>query len=86
MASQHQYDPDNLLRALKQRLNVHSDAALSKALHISEVLIVQIREGRRPVAGAILLLMRDASQLSIAELRALMGDRRRSCRMACRLR
>lgn len=83
--SHHLYDPDKLLSTLKQRLNLRNDTELSKALHISVALIVQIREGRRPVAGAILMVMHEASQLSIAELRALMGDRRRSCRMASRL-
>lgn len=82
MLSHHQYDANRLLSALKQKLHLHSDAELSKALHISVALIAEIREGRRPVTGTILILMRDASRLSIDELRALMGDPRRSCRMA----
>ncbi|MFT5532135.1 MAG: hypothetical protein ACI8WM_002560 [Burkholderiaceae bacterium] len=82
MLIHHQYDADNLLIALKQRLHLHSDTELSRVLHLSVALIVEIRGGSRPVAGAILILMREASQLSLVELRALMGDRRRSCRMA----
>ncbi|MEB0137335.1 hypothetical protein QN362_18550 [Actimicrobium sp. CCC2.4] len=82
MLSHHPYDANKLLIALKQLLHVHNDVELSKALHISVALIAEIREGRRPVAGTILILMREASQLSIDELRALMGDPRRSCRMA----
>jgi len=80
----HQYDPDKLLNALRQVLKCRNDAELSKALHMSEALIPQIRARQRPVTGAMLILMHEASGLSIVELRALMDDRRRSCRMADR--
>ncbi len=79
------YDPGRLLTALQDRLNLHSDTALSKALNISPVLIAQLRERRRPVAGALLIRMHEVSRLSVADLRGLMGDRRRTCRMPIRL-
>jgi DNA-binding ferritin-like protein len=78
----HQYDPGKLLDALRQALKCRNDAELSKSLHMSEALITQVRERHRPVTGAMLIMMHEASGLSIAELRALMDDRRRSCRMA----
>lgn len=81
----HDYDPGHLLTALQGQLNVHSDAALSKALNISRGLIHQMRERRRPVAGAVLIRMQEVSQLSVADLRDLMGDRRRKCRMPVNL-
>lgn len=79
------YNPERLLESLKKRLNLTSDASLSKALHISRALIAQIRDGRRPVAGASLILMHEATQLGFDELRSLLGDRRRSWRMPVRL-
>ena len=82
MLNHHQYDPSNLLNALSQRLKLRNDVELSKSLHLSKALIALIREGRRPVSGAILIVMHEVSALTINELRALMGDRRGSCRMA----
>ena len=83
-SSQH-YTPENLLSYLLEQLNLHSDVALSRALHISHQLIVQIRAHQLPVAGALLMRMQEVSQLTITELRQLMGDRRRTCRMAVSL-
>ncbi|GAA4031592.1 hypothetical protein [Actimicrobium antarcticum] len=79
------YDPERLLEFLKEHLNLTSDADLSKALHISRALIVQIREGRRPVAGGVLILMHEATQIGFDELRSLLGDRRRTWRMQGRI-
>jgi hypothetical protein len=78
----HQYDPGKLLSALGHLLKLRNDVELSKSLHMSTTLIALIRDGRQPVTGAILIMMHEASRITIAELRALMGDRRRSCRMA----
>ncbi len=82
MLNHHQYDPAKLLNFLRQLLKLRNDAELSKSLNMSQALIALIRTGHRPVTGAILIVMHEVSQLTIAELRVLMGDRRRSCRMA----
>lgn len=83
LPSQHtgQYNPGHLLTSLQERLQLKNDAALSQALHISRDVIARIRERRQPVAGALLIRMHEVSQLSVASLRELMGDRRRTCRM-----
>jgi hypothetical protein len=75
------YDPARLLNYLTHVLQLKNDVALSRALRISHALLIAIREQRLAIAGAILMQMQEVSQLSIAELRALMGDRRRTCRM-----
>ena len=78
---QKSYDPGRLLAYLKQLLDLKTDIALSKALRISHQLLGAIREKKLAIAGAVLMRMQEVSKLSIAELRQLMGDRRRTCRM-----
>lgn len=75
------YDPERLLTYLTHFLQLKNDVALSRALRISHALLRAIREQRLAIAGALLMQMQEVSQLSIVELRALMGDRRRKCRM-----
>jgi hypothetical protein len=75
------YDPGRLLVYLKQILQVKSDIALSKTLRVSHQLLVAIREQKLAITGAVLILMQEVSQVSIAELRRILGDRRRTCRM-----
>ncbi len=75
------YDPGRLLIYLMQTLQLKNEVALSRTLRISHALLTAIRERRFPVAGAVLMQMQEVSQLSINELRKLMGDRRRTCRM-----
>lgn len=75
------YDPGKLLTYLKCTLQLKNDIALSKSLRVSHALLMAIREHKLPLAGAVLLRIQEVSQLSIAELRAVMGDRRRKCRM-----
>ena len=75
------YDPERLLTYLKHTLQLKNDIALSKALRVSHALLVAIREHKLAIAGAVLIQMQEVSQLSIAELRDVMGDRRRTCRM-----
>lgn len=75
------YDPGRLLTHLAHTLQLKNDIALSKALRVSSSLLKAIREQRLAMTGAILIQMHEVSQLSIAELRRLMGDRRRTCRM-----
>lgn len=79
------YDPDRLLTYLTQLLQLKNDIALSRALRISHALLIAIREQKIAIAGAILIQMQEISNLSIAEMRSLMGDRRRTCRMLVRL-
>ncbi len=77
-----QYDPNNLLNALINRLALRNDAALAKTLDISTLIINKIRLLTQPVSGTLLILMHEKSGFSISELRTLMGDRRQKSRIS----
>jgi hypothetical protein len=77
-----QYDPNRLLNTLLTRLNLKNDAALSRALEVAPPLISKIRHGRLPVGAALLIRMHEVSNISIKELRELMGDRRQKFRIS----
>ena len=68
------FKPSNLLDALIKHLNLRNDAALSRALEVAPPVISKIRHGRLPIGPTLLLAMHEVSDLSIKELRALMGD------------
>jgi len=74
------YDPDALLDTLIDRLNLKNDAALARALEVAPPVISKIRHQRQVVGAAMLVRMHDVTQLSIHELRSMMGDRRKSFR------
>ncbi|MEN3366729.1 MAG: hypothetical protein V7606_4003 [Burkholderiales bacterium] len=76
------YDPNRLLNTLIARLNLKNDAALSRALEVAPPLISKIRHGRLPVGAALLIRMHEVSNISIKELRELMGDRRQKFRIS----
>ncbi|MES2073007.1 MAG: hypothetical protein V4488_21825 [Pseudomonadota bacterium] len=76
------YDPNRLLNTIREKLHLRDDAALSRVLAISRPLIRQIRLHAQPIGAWLLLRMQEVSELSIAELRTLMGDRRQRIRVA----
>ena len=82
LVSQDGYDPNRLLDALIQKLNLKNDAALSRALEVRPPVISKIRHRRLPVTASLLIRMHEVSALSIAELRQLMGDRRGKFRIS----
>ena len=77
-----QYDPNHLLESLIEKLNLKNDAALSRALEVAPPLISKIRHRRLPVGASLLIRMHEVSQLSIKDLRLLMGDRRTKFRIS----
>ena len=79
---QYQYDPNNLLESLFEKLKLKNDAALSRALEVAPPLISKIRHRRLPVGASLLIRMHEVSQLSIRDLRHLMGDRRTKFRIS----
>jgi hypothetical protein len=81
-SAQFQYDPNNLLESLIEKLNLKNDAALSRALEVAPPLISKIRHRRLPVGASLLIRMHEVSDLSIRDLRALMGDRRNKFRIS----
>lgn len=70
------YDPSNLLDTLIDCLSLSNDAALAKTLQVAAPVISKIRNLHQPVGATLLINMHEESGISIADLRALMGDRR----------
>ena len=81
-SEQFRYDPNNLLESLIKKLNLKNDAALSRALEVAPPLISKIRHRRLPVGASLLIRMHEVSDLSIKDLRELMGDRRTKFRIS----
>lgn len=82
LSDQVAYDPNNLLDALIEKLSLKNDAALSRALEVAPPVISKIRHRRLPVGASLLIRMHEVSDLSIKELRVLMGDRRDKFRIS----
>jgi plasmid maintenance system antidote protein VapI len=78
----HQYNPDRLLSSLIGKLNLKNDAALSRALEVSPPMISKVRHRRLPVTASLLIRMHEVSDISINDLRALLGDRRNKFRIS----
>lgn len=77
------YHPERLLDCLIRQMRLSSDEELSRLLRVAPRVIRQIRAGTMPVGASMLLWMAEATGMSVTELRALMGDRRRTCRISC---
>ena len=82
LAEQVAYDPNRLLDALIEKLSLKNDAALSRILEVAPPVISKIRHRRLPVGASLLIRMHEVSDLSIQELRTLMGDRRAKFRIS----
>ena len=67
------YDPNKVLDAVMERLNLKNDAALSRALEVAPPVISKIRHRTLPIGATILLRMHEVSEFSIRELKLLMG-------------
>lgn len=76
------YDPNRLLQALMTRLKLRNYADLSRKLEVPHPIISKVRHRKIPVAASLLIRMHEVSELSISELRALMGDRRSKFRIS----
>jgi plasmid maintenance system antidote protein VapI len=73
-------DPGALIGHLVKHLNLKNDASLSRVLEVAPPVISKIRRGRMPVGPTMLIRMHEVSDISIKDLRALMGDRRAKVR------
>ncbi|AIY40133.1 hypothetical protein LT85_0975 [Collimonas arenae] len=82
LSEQITYDPNHLLDALIEKLKLKNDAALSRALEVAPPVISKIRHHRLPVGASLLIRMYEVTDLTISELRELMGDRRRKFRIS----
>lgn len=68
------YDPDRLLDALISMLKLKNDAALARALEVGAPVISKLRHHRLPVGASLLIRMHEVSDLTIGELRTLLGS------------
>ena len=76
------YDPNHLLDTLIKQVGLKNDAALSRALEVAPPVISKIRHYRLPVGASLLIRMHEVSDMTIRDLRALMGDRRTKFRIS----
>ncbi len=73
MPTEPTYDPNKVLDAIIEKLNLKNDAALSRALEVAPPVISKIRHRTLPIGATILLRMHEVSEFSIRELKSLMG-------------
>ena len=64
------------------KLKLKNDAALARALEVAPPIISKIRHRRLPVGASMLIRMHEVSNLSVMELRELLGDRRKKFRLS----
>jgi hypothetical protein len=76
------YDSNHLLDSILDKLHLPDDLALCEALDVDESVITDLRELRREVDAALLIRMHELTDISIAGLRNILGDRRRKSRFA----
>jgi hypothetical protein len=76
------YDSNHLLDSILDKLHLRDDVALCEALDIDESVITELRELKREVDAALLIRMHELTDISIAGLRNILGDRRRKSRFA----
>ena len=65
-------DPNKLLDAIIEKLNLKNDAALSRILEVAPPVISKLRHGALPIGPTILIRMHEVSDMGIREMRALM--------------
>jgi hypothetical protein len=73
LRSQPAYDPDHLLDAVVERLNLKNDASLARRLNVAPPVISKIRHRHLVIGDSMLIKIHDATLLPINDLRQLMG-------------
>jgi plasmid maintenance system antidote protein VapI len=66
------YNPNRVLDAIIEKLQLKNDAALSRVLEVAPPVISKIRHNTLPIGATILIRMHEVSDFSIRELRELM--------------
>jgi hypothetical protein len=69
-----EYNPNQLLDTLLDKMMLKNDAALSRMLSIQPPVLSKIRHHRLPVGASMLIRMHEVTGMEIRDLRALMGD------------
>jgi hypothetical protein len=81
-SEQHTYNPNRLLDSLLESMQLKNDAALSRMLEVAPPVISKIRHYHLPVSASVLMRMHEVTNISISDLRFLMGDRRNKYRLS----
>lgn len=68
------FNPDVLLDAVKARLGLPSDYALSKRLEMHASYISRVRHRHLPISPELIVSMHEETKMSIRDLRYLGGD------------
>lgn len=68
------YTPNHMLDVLMAKLGVKSDAGLARALGVPPSTISKVRSRQMPVNSSLLLAAHEATEISIRDLRLLLGD------------
>lgn len=76
------YDPNRLLDNVREKMELKSDAALSRALDVAPPIISKIRHRQLGVGAPLLIRMHEATGMKIRELRDLIGERRSQSRFS----
>ncbi len=76
------YSPAHLLNEIGRYLELTNDTQLALRLKVNGALLSRVRHGQSPVSGSLLICMHEATGLPIAQLRHILGDRRKHFRMA----
>ncbi len=71
------YCPDNFLNRVLGKLHLKNDAALARTLDVTPAVVSRIRNKKAPISANFLLMVHDASEIAIPDLRRMMGDSRR---------
>lgn len=79
------YSPVALLDLLKRHFSAKNDAQLARSLELDPAVICRVRQGLLPISGALVIRAHELTGLSIGEIRAVMGDRRRMFRTRSRV-
>ncbi|RJG22230.1 hypothetical protein [Massilia cavernae] len=76
------YDPNKLIDTVIQKLQLKNDRGVAKLLQVETPIITNVRNNRLPLSGHLFIRLCEVTGMSAADLRDLMGDRRRKFRMA----
>ncbi len=82
LQDQETYNPNSVFDAVKKTRSLKNDAALARALQVAPPVISRIRHRKLAIGASLLLRMHEVSDISIADLRILMGDLRGKFRVS----
>lgn len=70
------YDPNLLVNALLSKMRLKRDNELAEQLDLDVKTIARIRENRLKISQSMLVLIAEATGLSVVELRKMLRDKR----------